>query len=805
MRGNKKVSFIVALTIITLLIASTPLIYAAEVPTHAYISVSPNPVGLNQPASVTMWLDKIPPIGFDFAPLELWDFTLKITDPNGGVETLDFESDPIASAYYGFTPDKLGTYTFQMTMHEEEFGGTTYLSSVSNTVELVVQSEWVEEWSAAELPTGYWERPIDAQNREWSSIASYWLGIPGAYMPMWTSTFSSMGKINPYTTGPKTSHIVWTKEIAFGGLVGGQYGSLGYYTGDSYELKSFPAIIMNGVFYRNLPKTNDAYGGQFVAIDLQTGEELWRNDGSIIFGQLLDYESLNQHGVIPYLWSDSYQMYDAFTGELLLTFTNAIGGGPFTTFSYDNKGNILAYILDTNADTVTIWNSTQAILYGRPANAPGGFGAGNPDYWRPAYNADPYNWTAGIMCTTKVPDTGAAQSIIKINSEDGVIIARANIAATDTEAAKVLEVGYSTKDGHQIWQKTRTGEDALVGASTPFSCTVGSGVYCIFGQEAMQWHCYNIMTGEEKWVSDPYTDAWGSFFTTIGDGCAYIAYDRLYATAYDGKLHCYDITDGSHLWDSSVGSSGLETTYGTWPLWGSMLIADHKVYAGTGEHSPNQPIPRGEKFVCFDADTGDIIWEVSGFMMNPIIADGYIVTFNSYDMQNYCFGKGLTETTVTAPDFAVSAGTEVLIQGTVTDQSPGAPGTPAISDEHMSEWMEYLYMDQPKPTDASGVPVQIKAYAESVAEINVGTVYSDINGNYACNWAPENDGLYKIVATFAGSDAYFGSEAETGLIVSGSGVGSGSSLSAFEVVMIVALVVIAVLVVYAIYAVKKQK
>ncbi len=37
-------------------------------------------------------------------------------------------------------------------------------------------------------------------------------------------------------------------------------------------------------------------------------------------------------------------------------------------------------------------------------------------------------------------------------------------------------------------------------------------------------------------------------------------------------------------------------------------------------------------------------------------------------------------------------GTSVMITGSVTDQSPGAAGTPAISDEDMSAWMEYMYV-----------------------------------------------------------------------------------------------------------------
>ena len=46
-----------------------------------------------------------------------------------------------------------------------------------------------------------------------------------------------------------------------------------------------------------------------------------------------------------------------------------------------------------------------------------------------------------------------------------------------------------------------------------------------------------------------------------------------------------------------------------------------------------------------------------------------------------------------------------MISGTVTDQSPGAKDTPAIADECMGEWMEYLYLQQEMSSNAIGVTV----------------------------------------------------------------------------------------------------
>ena len=61
------------------------------------------------------------------------------------------------------------------------------------------------------------------------------------------------------------------------------------------------------------------------------------------------------------------------------------------------------------------------------------------------------------------------------------------------------------------------------------------------------------------------------------------------------------------------------------------------------------------------------------------IADGYAVCLDQMDLQIYNYGKGQTATTVTAAPKVSTQGVPSL-EGTVTDQSPGATGTPAISD-----------------------------------------------------------------------------------------------------------------------------
>ncbi len=107
-----------------------------------------------------------------------------------------------------------------------------------------------------------------------------------------------------------------------------------------------------------------------------------------------------------------------------------------------------------------------------------------------------------------------------------------------------------------------------------------------------------------------------------------------------------------------------------------------------------------------------------------------------------------------------------MILGTVTDKSPGAKGTAAVSDESMSEWMAHLYMQKPKPTNVNGVQVTISAINPLGETEPIGTATTDTNGNYGIMWTPQLEGQYKIIAKFEATNSYGSSEASTYLGVS---------------------------------------
>jgi len=104
------------------------------------------------------------------------------------------------------------------------------------------------------------------------------------------------------------------------------------------------------------------------------------------------------------------------------------------------------------------------------------------------------------------------------------------------------------------------------------------------------------------------------------------------------------------------------------------------------------------------------------------ISSGIYYDRSIYDGYLYGFGKGKSATTVSVSPSTIAYGSSVLIGGTVTDQSPGAPDTPAIGDSYQSEWMEYLYNNAPAPENADGVPVRLFAMKSDGSQVDIGQV-----------------------------------------------------------------------------------
>ncbi len=781
-----KKQFVIAFILVlafSALSAGIPLMHAAgqQVDTYAYISATPSTIGVNQEATILIWLNHAPPTAAGPKGDRWEDLKVEITDPEGITSTKGpYTTDDVGAAWFAYTPTKVGKYYLQMTFPGQTLTGVPgnendpnvgdyYKPSTSRRVELTVQQNPVSFMPTVEAPD-YWQRPIYAENRELWNLGSNWLM---ASYDTTSRSFDAGSAVAVDNKAPNSAHILWTRPLTFGGLIGAEQPTVAYYQGLSYETMFTPPLVISGRLYYNTP-TAPRYG--FYCVDLQTGETIYYanvskpytrapNEGGqfpgvlpLSFGQIYDYESPNQHGGVAYLWcqvGSTWSMYDAWTGNWILDIEKVPSG----TIAFGPSGELMVYALDGANNRLIAWNSSKAI-------PPPWFTGSGFWQWRPdLYQGQTLDGLVGIQYNVTVPDEPGSQALREVSGD--VIYAQSGD----------LWIAYNKLTGAKLWSATLNRPEYPPGlyrggATTMTPYRIHNGVYAEFIRETMQWYGYDVQTGQLKWgPTDPYESDWGYYNGYTG---RIGAYNNIYTAGYDGTVRAYNIETGNLAWSYYAGDAGFETPYGTWPFYGGLVIADGKVFAATGEHSPGTPLWKGEKLHVMDAYTGAPMWKISGwFQANSlVVADGKLVGLNGYDNQIYCFGKGPTATTVTAPLTAVSKGQAFMITGSVTDQSPGQEGTPAMSDASMSAWMEYLHMQKPKPTDAVGVQVKLTAVGSNGNTQDIGIATSDSNGNYGIMWTPAVEGQYKIVATFEGTASYGGSDATTYL-----GVGSAAAAS----------------------------
>ncbi len=755
-----------------------------NVKTYAFISVNPNPIGVGQTVAVIMFLHGGPP-GSSSQGGTRYIFNLFVKTPTGENQSLgQYYSDSTGSAAVQFVPEELGTYEFTVNYPGQvitgknpvngiegtatEFLGDTFLPS-TKSVSLTVQEEQLTKLPDTPLPTEYWTRPIEGQNSAWSSIASNWVG--GAKNdPLGVN-------VQEYGTGPMSSHIRWTMPIELGGIVGGTDPIASYWGGGAYSERLSTPLIISGRVYFQLPLGGVATGGMnspavaggYVCVDLQTGETLWENgDINPTKAQLYDFESENQHGVVGgLLWQVSgttWSSYDAFTGKWCYNLTNVPNGFE----AYTDQGEIVRYVLNYDARWLALWNNTDC---------------GQGYFWRPVKQSidmsNAYSWNATIPDLTGL----AAPSIYYVAPGDVILGTSTSWPFTSgffqTTSNPITVWALSDKPGSKgqlLWIKNYSVPESVIYATRQMGpVDMVNRVFTMYDRGLTTWYGYDLDSGELLWTKQAVLTSDLSYYiqSTANIG---MADGKLFTSSYGGEVACYSTLNGDVLWVFNDTFSGLETPWGNTPMFMS-YVADGVVYAYNNEHSANDPLYKGYKVYAINATTGDAIWTLLGWMgecggsATYALADGSLVYYNSYDGQVYCIGKGPTATTVTIQDDVVTEGDSVLIKGTVIDTSGGTNnneqatrftnGVPAVSEDSMSDWMAYVYMQKSIPTDAVGVEVSIDVLDANNNYRNIGTVTSDANGFYSFAWTPDIPGKYTVYATFGGSTSYWGSFAET--------------------------------------------
>ncbi|MCW3995649.1 MAG: PQQ-binding-like beta-propeller repeat protein [Candidatus Bathyarchaeota archaeon] len=806
MHTNNSLKKLLSSAILILLIASS--IFAAtsslvtahtppwEIPTYLYITAAPNPVGVGQQITIVFWINWLPPTAAGSAG-DRWYYFLDITKPDNTKQTVGpLISDPVGGSYYIYTPEATGNYSVTARFGPQVLTGSNgtgimgtstslYINDTfkasSGTTTFTVQEEPLPSPPLYPLPTEYWTRPIEGQNDNWYIIASQWLGPQQAL------------RFQPDGTAPSSAHVMWTKPIEDGGVVGGtNTGTDGmtFYDGTAYEGRFGAPLVVNGRLYYAVPKSNSATAGGFACVDLRTGKDIfWQNITMPTFGQLYDYESFNQHGVIPngYLWRVSgtnWSAYDSLTGNWLFDLYNCpSGAGSAASWGvstiYGPNGEILFYQLNSTANWLALWNNTAAQALTGSIN-PNDYTSSSYFQWRPIGKtvdmSKSYSWNVTIP---KLP--GTTNTIVRVFPDDIML-------GTSTSFAGITT--YGTPDPWTMWAislKPESRGQLLWSQNYPAPSgnqTVLLGpvdetnrVFTIWLRDGLTFTGYSLDDGKQLWTSEREDD-WGFY----SSGWA-VAYGKLIHSGY-GTVYCYDTKDGRTLWKFSV-PSGLSTPYTNYPL-GIQVVADGKVFLGTNEHSRNAPYWKGSKVYCLNATTGDLIWSLDaatpssaggiGQVTNGFaIADGYYTYLNLYDHQIYTIGKGPSALSVTASPKVSVQGSSVLVEGNVLDIASGTTqpeqkarfpsGVPAVSDESMSDWMAYVYMQKPKPTDVTGVTVKLSVIDNNGNYRDIGTATSDSSGSFSFKWTPDIPGKYIVIATFEGSESYWPSQSETAIVV----------------------------------------
>ncbi len=830
--ANKKTAaaIIIALFLTTSIGASMLLTDAHTPPwalvTHAFVQAMPDTTGVGQSAYVYMWIDFVFPGAAKENNYRWHNYNLTITDPNGNVTTRIFETvlDSTSNQGYSFTPDVVGIYKLEFHFPGQNYTQYNYSNSSafvgdyalpSNATNyLTVTEEPIFEYpSSYPLPTEYWTRPIYGENVDWRTISSNWLGVGapgyggnagGLY------TGSTFFKLPTDSVGPLTSHIMWTKPIQDGGLVGGDNldpnfasGGNTFFSGSAYNQRFVNPIIVNGKIIYNAQSGYSASRYHTYVTDLRTGEILIDDPRAITFSfaYIPDLENLNQHGVSqPLLATNNFaQVYDTN----LVNLWN-VTGVPSSSSTANwavmgPNGEFMKYILNTTS--ISQWNSTKMWRITASSLTPGypsgiqGVNDTTCDYYGIPLTYQGNNFTSAgnpsivgailgdllVARNGTMPTTGASAFIGATPIFNQYTYFAVNLNASRGAIGNVMWIKNVAP------QVDKTGSNATV---LSLGIDKVNRVFFEGFRETNQFIGYSMLTGEKLWgptAGQGAIDYYGS--QSSGTVSNSFAFGYMYVAQMDGIVYAYDTATGELKWTYGNGGEGNSTQSGNavpgrYPTFvaafGNSYGENQVVYTITSEHTIQTPIYKGAMARALNASTGEEIWKLSSYTTefstnSYAIADGYAVWFNDIDGRIYSVGQGPSQTTVSAPQVGIELGRSLVISGSVYDVSAGSKGDeqiarfpsglPVASDAAMTDWMGYVYQQKPLPADFTGVVVTINVIDANNNFRTIGTATTDPSGTYSLDWQPDIEGKYTVIANFAGTNAYWPSSAKTAFTV----------------------------------------
>jgi hypothetical protein len=780
------------------------------VDTQIYMSFRPNPVGLGQTFLVNLYT--VPAPG---ANRLHEDFTVTITKPSGDETSFTMNSYPDdGTAWFEWIADEVGDWTIQFDFLGTYFPAgiymdgemvpapigrstTTYDESVyflpvsTGPESLTVQEDMVYSWPEAELPTDYWTRPVAYEYREWWPILGDYPWRGPATSPLFETMYPDTNPVGrgggthnfftAWVEGPESAHVVWKRECQIAGILGGDQGV------KPAEANLFAGNGMGSGAYAN-GKPDVIYQGKAYEVVTTTVE------------QIVD-------GTITYVPSTMLQCYDIRTGEVFWETSvdvASIGFGPYPTVYYapteieyegianpggggDAQQSASVSLIMVGQGHLMKWRPMTGELFLDVSLDPISGGT----YYRNGYcltvqtlgNGEHrlLNWTtfgtSASFASRIVSNVTFPWSSLPDTTDYNVGIASRQVTVTEGGAYVGLTIGAaSVVTGELLWEKTITD---LTQYSTNTNNADHGMIAVLTGQGTIKaWSLYD---GSLVWTTEQMDYPWDA--ASFGAYSIHSAYGKLIWPGYSG-VYAFDWNDGSLAWKYEAPAEfPYETPYidadgNTMYSWNNGgTIADGKLYIYNTEHSATVPITRGWKMHCIDIASGEQVWStmIAGGSSKHLtdlgpVADGYL-TLAASDGYMYVFGKGQSETTITAPNVAVPVGTSMVITGTVLDTSPAQPGTPCVSVGSMGAQMEYIHHQMPLEgihgdRVIEGVEVLLTAVASDGSCTDLGTtVTNGYYGTYGFTWTPETEGTYEIIASFAGDASYGSSAAATTIAV----------------------------------------
>ena len=671
-----------------------------QIKTYALVECMPHTTGVNQGVVVYAFLGNAPPPGSsELNTYRFHNYTVIFVSPSGKITTNHYDTilDTTGAKTIQFTPDEVGTYniTFNYGGQVLAVGGVdqpvgsanlndTYLPS-SATTTLVVQDEPITTYpDSYPLPSEYWTRPIYGENPFWWRISSNWKGTGSPVISgVSAGTITGIGmsslvqRFPGDAVGSLTSHVMWTKPIQSGGVVGGDNFIIQgdtYFEGSAYSQRYTNPIIVNGHLYYNPPLSfRGSNAGPTTCVDLRTGKVIWqRSDVPVInFAFIWDLQNGNQHGVYPaILCTNNFaRCFDADTGDQLFN----VSGVPSGTIVQGPQGEQLRYVITNLGNTtkpnynLALWNST--LLWSGTFFRPGTSQSGNsPDL----INAtNPQGRAPGSAIST--PPSTTSQSVVNgsiFNSTDlqnrfswNVSLSFANSMAGGGFGGPftVLNAVYGDymicRNGSYPSLTGQTNPDgSLVNANytyfkvdiDPASSTFGQakwwrtinvpmdrsityggldptvGVFVEGIKETRNFIGFSVDDGHTVFGPTPSQTALDYFGNPIYPYIAsQLAFGKLYSYAYGGILYCYDLKTGNLEWTYGNGGvagnntdSGIQAP-GYYPGFiqavGGHDLDDGVLYIAVTEHTIETPIFKGSFTRAINASNGVELWTIDDY------------------------------------------------------------------------------------------------------------------------------------------------------------------------------------------------